>query len=269
LSSTDSSANYSAPATVNFLASVAANGHSITQVRFYNGSTQLGQVAAAPYAFSWSSVGAGTYSVSAVAVYDSSSSSVTSSPLAVTVSGLPAPWQTADIGGGGVTGSAVIAGGLDTVQGAGNIGGSSDNFRYLYQSLTGDGEIRAQISSVQSTGGAAYVGVMIRETLTGPSSFAAMGISPNGWIRWNRRNGTGNTFSSTKAGSGSPPSVWVRVVRAGSTLSGYTSIDGATWTPVNSSTITMASNIYIGLVVASGNTGTLNTSTFSNVTVVP
>jgi regulation of enolase protein 1 (concanavalin A-like superfamily) len=269
LSSSDSSSGgYSAPATVNLLASVGANGHTISQVQFYNGSTLLGQVGAAPYGFSWSSVGAGTYSLTAVAVYDSGST-VTSSPLNVTVSGLPAPWQSADIGSTGLTGSATMSGSVYTVQGAGNIGGSSDSFHYLYQSLTGDGQIQAQINSVQSTGGAAYVGVMIRETLTGPSSFAAMGISPNGWIRWNRRNGTGNNYSSTKAGSGTAPNLWVRVVRSGNTFTGYKSTDGVNWVQVNSSNITMASNIYIGFVVASGNSSTLNTSTFSDASVVP
>ena len=46
-------------------ASVTANGHSITQVQFYNGATLLGTVAAAPYSFSWNNVSAGTYSLSA------------------------------------------------------------------------------------------------------------------------------------------------------------------------------------------------------------
>jgi hypothetical protein len=268
LSTTDSSSSYGAPATVNLQASLASNGHTITQVQFYNGSTLLGQVAASPYTFSWSSVAAGVYTLTAVAVYDSGNT-VTSAPLNVTVSGLAAPWQTADVGNVGLSGSASLAAGVCTVQGAGDIGGSSDGFHFLYQALTGDGEIRAQISSVQSTGGAAYVGVMIRETLTAPSAFAAMGISPNGWIRWERRNATGSSYSATKAGSGAPPSVWVRIVRSGNNFSGYKSTDGVNWTPVSSTTVTMASNVYIGLAVASGNTSTVNTSVFSNVTVVP
>jgi hypothetical protein len=63
--------------------------------------------------------------------------------------------------------------------------------------------------------------------------------------------------------------VWVRVVRSGNTLSGYKSVDGVNWNQVNSVSITMASNIYIGLAVASGASGTLATSLFNNVTVVP
>ena len=45
--------------------------------------------------------------------------------------------------------------------------------------------------------------------------------------------------------------------------------DGVAWTLVNSYRITMASNIYVGLAVASGSPGTPTISVFSNVTVVP
>jgi hypothetical protein len=67
---------YTAPATINLAASVTANGHSITQVQFYNGATLLGAVASAPYSFTWNNVSPGTYSLSATAVYDSGSTVV-------------------------------------------------------------------------------------------------------------------------------------------------------------------------------------------------
>jgi hypothetical protein len=61
------------PASINLSAGVAANGHSIIQVQFYDGATLLGAVASPPYSFSWNNVSAGTYSLSATAVYDSGS----------------------------------------------------------------------------------------------------------------------------------------------------------------------------------------------------
>ena len=51
LSSPVSGASYTAPATISLAASVTANGHTITQVQFYNGATLLGAVAAAPYSY--------------------------------------------------------------------------------------------------------------------------------------------------------------------------------------------------------------------------
>jgi len=78
-------ASYSAPATINLAASVTANGHSVTQVQFYNGANLLGQVTAAPYNFTWSNVGAGSYTLTARLVYDTGST-LDSSPVTVTVS---------------------------------------------------------------------------------------------------------------------------------------------------------------------------------------
>ena len=62
-----------APATLNLAAGVTANGHTVTAVQFYNGSTLLGQATSAPYAYAWSGVGAGSYNLSATLVYDSGS----------------------------------------------------------------------------------------------------------------------------------------------------------------------------------------------------
>jgi hypothetical protein len=83
-------ASYIAPATISLAASATANGHTITQVQFYNGTTLLGTVAAAPYTYSWSNVGAGTYSLSAQAVYDAGST-VASTAANVTVTNAALP----------------------------------------------------------------------------------------------------------------------------------------------------------------------------------
>src|SRR5262249_53706547 len=66
-------ATYTAPATINLAASVTANGHSITQVQFYNGSTLLTSVAVAPYTFTWTNVAAGNYKLTATLSYDNGS----------------------------------------------------------------------------------------------------------------------------------------------------------------------------------------------------
>ena len=90
LTSPANSAAYAAPANISLAASVTANGHSITAVQFYNGTTLLGTDTTAPYTFAWSSVPAGSYSLTAHVVYDSGST-VTSAAANVTVTNLPAP----------------------------------------------------------------------------------------------------------------------------------------------------------------------------------
>lgn len=156
-----------------------------------------------------------------------------------------------------------------TVKGAGTISSAADNFRFVYQSLSRDGEITVQLNSAENTGANGRIGVIIRESLTSGSEYAFMGVSPDGQFRFQLRTKTGGPTSSTTSTTGMPPNVWVRLVRNGNTIYGYSSTEGTTWTQVNSAKVMMAVNIYIGLAVASGSSTTLNTATFSNLRVVP
>jgi hypothetical protein len=58
-------------------------------------------------------------------------------------------------------------------------------------------------------------------------------------------------------------------VRTGGTFTSYRSADGAAWTKVSSKSITMGTNVYVGLAVTSKKNGTLSPSTFDHVTAVP
>jgi uncharacterized protein GlcG (DUF336 family) len=73
-----------APATVSLSATAADSDGTITKVEFYNGSTLLGSDTSSPYAYSWTSVAAGTYTVTAKAT-DNSGAVTTSSSKSVTV----------------------------------------------------------------------------------------------------------------------------------------------------------------------------------------
>jgi Bacterial Ig domain len=268
LTSPTAGSSYGAPASINLAATVVSNGHTISEVQFYSGATLLGQSTSAPYSFNWNNVAAGGYSLMAVAVYDAGSTAF-SAQVAVTVTSLPPPWDNADVGTVGVAGSASESAGTFTVSGAGNISGSADDFQFVYQTLSGDGQIQARLNSVPNTGPNGCVAVMIRETLTSGSRYGLMGISPDGVFRFQYRNSTGNKTTSTTADTGAPSAVWVRLVRSNNLLSGYESTDGTTWTFVDSQNVRMASEVYVGLVVASGDPGVLNTSSFSNVDVLP
>lgn len=67
---TDGSA-YGAPVNIAFAANVTPNGHTIAKVQFYSGTTLLGEDALSPYAFTWTNVPVGGYSLFARVVYDS------------------------------------------------------------------------------------------------------------------------------------------------------------------------------------------------------
>jgi hypothetical protein len=88
LTSPADGACYPASTCIDLCATVAANGHAITEVQFYNGATLIGSVASAPYSFSWNNVCAGTCSISAKALYDSGG---TAGSAAVNVTVAPGP----------------------------------------------------------------------------------------------------------------------------------------------------------------------------------
>jgi hypothetical protein len=265
-------ASYTAPATISLAASVTANGHTITKVQFYNGAILLGEDTSAPYGFTWGNVATGNYSLTARTLYDAGSTAASPQvtiAVTTTTTNLPAPWQTADIGNVGMAGSATLSSGIFTVRGAGNISGTADNFRFVYQTLTGDGEIVARLSSSENTGPNGAIGVMMRESLTSGSRYDFMGILPDRRLRLQRRATTSGT-TSTYTGSGAvPTNYWVRLVRTGNMVYKWSSTDGANWSQADYNSLAMATSIQIGLVVASGSTNILNTSTFANVTVVP
>ena len=93
LTSPTSGATFTAPASITLTASASDPQNQLTKVAFYNGSTLLGTVTAAPYTFTWSAVAAGTYSLTAVAS-DAAGLSTTSSAASVTVTGPKAPTVT-------------------------------------------------------------------------------------------------------------------------------------------------------------------------------
>jgi len=183
----------------------------------------------------------------------------------VSITPYPAPWLTADVGSPGLQGSAEYYGGAHTVKGAGTFGGLSDNFRYVYQTLGADGSITARVSTLHNTGSSARVGVMMRDTLAANSRMAALTVTGSGSWRWQRRTITGGSVTTTNSSSGTAPNLWVRLARSGSTVIASRSIDGSTWTTIGSVTVTMGTNYFVGLAVASGSTSTLNNSVMDNV----
>jgi autotransporter-associated beta strand protein len=181
---------------------------------------------------------------------------------------LPTPWTSVDIGNVPGTGAAGFSSGTFTVVSCGaDIWSTADAFRYTYQPLVGDGSIVARVASVDSTGGWAKIGVMIRESVAANSRQAMMVVSPSNSVAMQYRSSTGGSSTSIAGPTGLAAPYWVKLARAGSVLTGSVSADGATWTQVGSVTISMASSVLVGLSANSNSSLLLNKATFTNVTV--
>jgi hypothetical protein len=262
-------ATFNAPATINMAATATDPDGTIARVDFLAGGTVVGSDSTAPYSFNWTNVGAGTFSLAAVA-YDNLGASTTSAAVAVTVSGssgsvLPAPWSSRDIGSPALAGSAVSASGTFTVKGAGaDIWGTSDQFQFVSQPMTGDGQIVVQVASLTNTNSWSKAGVMIRNTLAADSAHAFAIVTPANGVGFQRRLTAGGTSAHT-GGSAVAAPYWVKLVRSGSLFSAYSSADGSAWALIGSSTIAMGNTVYAGLAVTSHTTSALATATFTGV----
>jgi hypothetical protein len=181
---------------------------------------------------------------------------------------LPAPWADGDIGSVPFAGSASDSSGTFTIKASGaDIWGTADAFHYVYQPLTGDGSIELRVASVTEASTWSKAGVMIRETLAANSKHAFMLVSAAKGVALQWRPTTGGS-SLSAAGTLSAPPRYVRLVRSGSTFTGYESADGSTWTQVGSSqTISMASTVYIGIAVTSHSTSASTTAVVDHVTI--
>jgi regulation of enolase protein 1 (concanavalin A-like superfamily) len=187
----------------------------------------------------------------------------------VTWAQVPAPWDNQDVGSVGRTGSASHSSGVFTVSGSGaDIWGSADGMHFVYQQLTGDGQIVARIDSVTHAHEWSKAGVMMRDGLGpgDPHAFALLGAE--GQVRLQRRQSPGGSSASIYKSSGPFPH-WVRLVRAGQTFRAFFSTDGTTWTSGGTTTIVMSQTIYVGLAVTSRNQSALATARFRNVAVTP
>ena len=185
------------------------------------------------------------------------------------VSVLPAGWQTHDIGAVGVTGNASFSSGTYTVTGAGaDIWGASDALRFAYTTLNGDGRITARVVSEQYVHAWTKAGVMIRDSAAPGSRQALMLVSPGKGNAFQRRLATNGASSHTAGAFVSAP-YWVRLARAGNTITASESADGTTWTIVGTDTIAFAPSVAIGLAVSSHSFSAAATATFDNVLVEP
>lgn len=116
---------YTAPASVTIQAAATDADGTIAKVVFYNGSTLLSTITAAPYTYTWSNVAAGTYSITAIAT-DNSGASTTSAAVSIQV----------NTSGGGGTGNCAGVATYAVYPAVYNIGDKVVYNGYLYESLS-------------------------------------------------------------------------------------------------------------------------------------
>jgi regulation of enolase protein 1 (concanavalin A-like superfamily) len=163
-----------------------------------------------------------------------------------------------------------VNGVLSVLAGGKDIWGTFDEFRYIFQPLTGNGTVTTHVSSQGDTDPWAKAGVMIRASSDPSAPYYGLFVTPegNGTVVQYRTTQGGSTTQLTAAPTAAP--TYLSVVRSGSNLTAYTSSDGTTWTAVPGSTISIAAlkdNVSAGIASTSHSQFVTNTTTFDGFTV--
>ncbi|MGH8888631.1 MAG: ABC transporter permease subunit [Acidothermaceae bacterium] len=145
----------------------------------------------------------------------------------------------------------------------------TDNFYFVHQTLDGDGSITVRVTSlseqVSPSGGGgpdasaswqagvvpwAKAGLIVKANTTQGSAYAAIMATSRHGVRMQYDYTHDVAGSATPVSKASPQ--WLRLTRAGDTLTGYESADGNTWTTVGVAKLTgMPASVQAGLFVTS------------------
>ncbi|MBI4210560.1 MAG: Ig-like domain-containing protein [Candidatus Diapherotrites archaeon] len=138
---------YNPPVNITLNATASDLDGTVSKVEFYNGDTKLGEDTTSPYAYTWNSVAAGTYTLTAKAT-DNLGAQTVSTAISVTVNQPPAISITSPADGDTAVAPADIGISADASDTDGTI--SSIDF-YNYTALIGSASIPANHSSVTGT----------------------------------------------------------------------------------------------------------------------
>jgi len=152
-----------------------------------------------------------------------------------------------------------------------DVWGSTDQFHFGYKTLTGPGTIVARIESMTNTHLWAKAGVMIRETLDANSKHAFVFVTPGKGVNFQGRSDTGGETTSYAQQTGITAPYWVRLEWDGQgNFTAAHSPDGSTWQSVGgaaSMSISMNSDVHIGLALCSHNTAEMCEAVFTDVRI--
>ena len=180
---------------------------------------------------------------------------------------LPSPWSNRDVGGTGIAGTVSYSDGTFRISGSGHdIWGNADAFHFVYQPLSGDGQITARVSTVQNTHSWAKAGVMIRESLTGDSRYSGVFVTASSGLIAQNRATAGGTTTGAPGPWGATAPYWIRLVRSAGTVAALVSSNGTSWIQI-AEYAAPSGSLQIGLAVTAHDNALLNTSVFDQVVV--
>jgi outer membrane protein assembly factor BamB len=191
----------------------------------------------------------------------------------------PSGWTCTDLGNPTPAGDTTGSGGTLTLAGTGTgFGGSTDSAHYVYQNVSGNESISAQVTTASGANGKTQDGLMMRASASPTAPMYSVYLNPGGSATVKYRLNDGVAYNHTIPITSATSPAYLEIVRwqdsnanpAGTYFSTLTSTDGVTWTPVLGSSVqvNMGTGSYLaGLAATSGTTGATTPATFASVQV--
>ncbi|HEU5053338.1 MAG TPA: T9SS type A sorting domain-containing protein [Hanamia sp.] len=180
---------------------------------------------------------------------------------------LPPTWQSADIGYVANAGDVCVDKGTYSITASGDdIWNTKDAFHFVFQKvITDETELTARIVSVKATSSYAKCGIMFRQNLDPGSPFVFLSVFPtNKMIMLERTDQSANAISVSDTLNNSAP-YWIRIYNKGNKYISYTSSNGTDWTILDSVTLSLGTNPYVGIAYTTRNNSILDTAIVDNV----
>jgi RHS repeat-associated protein len=178
---------------------------------------------------------------------------------------LPSPWMTTKVGPASNQGSVSYANGTFTVtSSSSDMWGTYDEEQLVTQTLEGDGQIVARVTGQTNSNDWAKAGVIIKNKLADNASYQSLSVTPGNGVQYEYNYNTGSAGPAYTF-----PNIWLKLVRAGTVITVYTSTDGSTWTQTGTHSASFLKTVQIGLFVVSDDSTIPSTATFDHVSVTP
>ena len=190
------------------------------------------------------------------------------SPITNTVTITRPSLLQADVGNPGSIGDFTFTGSYVIQGGGADIGGSSDQFHFVYSSMAWVNNavfgLSAMVAGIDETNVLAKAGIMFRENIEAGSKFFMIVFRPDGKMFVEYRSATNGSAASTEIASAGR---FIKAEKDQGFFKIYNSADGVSWKwvyTINEDFLT-GSNLLVGLSVTAHDNTKLCTASFENV----
>jgi PKD repeat protein len=223
-----SGAVFTAPASIGLTAAAADSDGTVSRVEFYSGTALLGSDATAPYAFTWGSVAAGTYALTAKAIDNAGAVGVSSS-VTVTVNPPPTTATQSPYGG-----SALSLPGIIQAE------------RY---DLGGEGVAYHDVEAVNLGATFRNDGVDIKPCTDAGLGFALAWMASGEWLEYTVTVATAGTYDLSLRTATAVDGAKIRIAFAGVDKTGSLAVpntgDWQKWTNIGASAVSLSAGTQI------------------------